>query len=120
MVVNLDDCIALTHNYVSTSNLADCLRFLREKPDQISGVRDRPDEAIDADNMYEVFLSKLREMDTLDKTIIENIVDESFKRSSNKEQIMKKKMNTNNNNNSNSNSTTSEIQHNDFNFNFQF
>jgi hypothetical protein len=42
MVVNLDDCIALTHNYVSTSNLSDCLRFLRDKQDQISGVRDRP------------------------------------------------------------------------------
>jgi len=41
MVVNLDDCIALTHNYVSTSNLADCLKFLRDTPDQISGVRDR-------------------------------------------------------------------------------
>jgi hypothetical protein len=37
MVVNLDDCIAITQNYVSTSNLSDCLRFLREKPDQISG-----------------------------------------------------------------------------------
>ena len=37
MVINLDDCIAITQNYVSTSNLSDCLRFLREKPDQISG-----------------------------------------------------------------------------------
>ena len=37
MVLNLDDCIAITQNYVSTSNLSDCLRFLREKPDQISG-----------------------------------------------------------------------------------
>jgi Cupin-like domain len=37
MVVNLDDCIAITQNYVSTSNLGDCLKFLREKPDQISG-----------------------------------------------------------------------------------
>ena len=37
MVVNLEDCIAITQNYVSTSNLSDCLRFLREKPDQISG-----------------------------------------------------------------------------------
>jgi hypothetical protein len=38
MVINLDDCIAITQNYVSTSNLSDCLRFLREKPDQISGM----------------------------------------------------------------------------------
>jgi hypothetical protein len=37
MVVNLDDCIAITQNYVSASNLGDCLKFLREKPDQISG-----------------------------------------------------------------------------------
>lgn len=30
MVFNLDDCIALTQNYVSTSNLTSCLQFLRE------------------------------------------------------------------------------------------
>lgn len=59
MVVNLDDCIALTHNYVSESNLADCLRFLREKPDQISGVRDRPGEAVQAEGLYEEFLQQL-------------------------------------------------------------
>lgn len=109
MVVNLDDCIALTHNYVSTSNLSDCLRFLREKPDQISGVRDRPCEAIDADNMYEVFLQKLRYMDTMDRSIMENIINDSF---SYEKKIMKKKKG-NNKNDSNNNE---EI----FNFNFQF
>ena len=46
MVINLDDCIAITQNYVSTSNLSDCLRFLREKVDQISGIRDRPGETL--------------------------------------------------------------------------
>ena len=60
MVVNLDDCIALTHNYVSTSNLADCLRFLRDTPDQISGVRDRA-EAITPECMFDVFTRRLEE-----------------------------------------------------------
>lgn len=41
MVVNIDnDCIALTQNYVSESNLVDCYEFLKDKPDQISGLRD--------------------------------------------------------------------------------
>ena len=38
----LDDVnIAITHNYVSQSNLATVLRFLEYKEDQISGCRDR-------------------------------------------------------------------------------
>lgn len=41
-VVNIDDVnIAITHNYVSQSNLATVLRFLEYKEDQISGCRDR-------------------------------------------------------------------------------
>ena len=41
MVINLDDSIALTYNYVSSSNLVDCLLFLSEKRDQISGLCSR-------------------------------------------------------------------------------
>lgn len=58
MVVNLDDCIALTHNYVSTSNLADCLRFLRDKQDQISGVRDRPNTVL-PEAMFDEIVTRL-------------------------------------------------------------
>lgn len=59
MVVNLDFCVALTHNYVSTSNLADVLRFLREKRDQVSGVRDRSSVALQPEELYETFLAEL-------------------------------------------------------------
>lgn len=59
MVVNLEESLALTHNYVSTSNLSDCLRFLREKLDQISGVRDRGGEAIQPEQLYPTFLKAL-------------------------------------------------------------
>jgi len=59
MVLNLDHCIALTSNYVSSANLVDCLRFLRDTPDQISGVRDRGSEAVQPEEFYELFLSKL-------------------------------------------------------------
>jgi hypothetical protein len=61
MVVNLDDCIAITQNYVSASNLSDVLRFLRDKEDQISGVRDRPQEAVQAEELYTEFIAKMRE-----------------------------------------------------------
>eukprot|EP00968_Pinguiococcus_pyrenoidosus_P027291 scaffold7363_cov263-Pinguiococcus_pyrenoidosus.AAC.24 len=42
LVLNMDEvCIAITQNYVSASNVTNVLRFLRDKEDQISGVRDR-------------------------------------------------------------------------------
>lgn len=41
MVINLDESIALTHNYVSSSNLVDCLYFLKFKTDQVSGLVER-------------------------------------------------------------------------------
>jgi len=41
-VINLDDTnIAITHNYISPSNLGNALKFFSEKQDQISGCRDR-------------------------------------------------------------------------------
>lgn len=59
-VLNLDDGIALTQNYVSQSNLSDVLRFLDKKPQQISGCRDRS-EAIQPDKILRVFKDKLNE-----------------------------------------------------------
>ena len=59
-MLNLDDSVAITQNYVSASNLADVLDFLARKPDQISGVRDRP-EAVDADLLREAFVAALAE-----------------------------------------------------------
>lgn len=61
MVVNLEDSIAITQNYVSDSNLTDVLHFLKTKADQISGVRDRCDEAIQPDDMFDEFCRLLRE-----------------------------------------------------------
>ena len=56
MVINLENTVAITHNYVSSSNLVDCLQFLRFKEDQISGIRDRPQEAVSAECLYKEFL----------------------------------------------------------------
>ena len=95
MVVNLDDCIAITHNYVSTSNLKDCLRFLRENPDQISGVRDRPGVAVEADSMYETFKNNLREIlsnETIELAIkgSKNVTKRSLMEKTNKKSSHKK------------------------------
>ena len=50
LVLNMDDvCIAITQNYASASNLKSVLRFLRDKPDQISGVRDRIEDGDEAE-----------------------------------------------------------------------
>ena len=77
MVVNLDESIALTHNYISTANLADCLRFLRDKTDQISGVRDRSEVAIQPENIYPALVAKLNTV--LPQGEVDRYVQESLR-----------------------------------------
>jgi hypothetical protein len=61
MVINLDAMnVAITHNYVSRSNLPNVLRFLRTKQDQISGCRDRAD-SIKPDQLYNAFVQGMRQ-----------------------------------------------------------
>ncbi|KAG8624862.1 hypothetical protein KVT40_006613 [Elsinoe batatas] len=54
LVLNLDESIALTQNFVPRHGLADVLGFLRDKPDQVTGFRDVVDP-------YALFVEKLRE-----------------------------------------------------------
>jgi hypothetical protein len=52
-VINLDDVnVAITHNYVSRSNLPTVLRFMDKKQEQISGCRDRT-ESIKPEHLKE-------------------------------------------------------------------
>lgn len=60
MVINLDESIAVTQNFVSQSNLADVLLFLKTTPEQISGVRDRAGEAVQPDELFDRFVEMLR------------------------------------------------------------
>ncbi|KAL7556223.1 hypothetical protein ACA910_017378 [Epithemia clementina (nom. ined.)] len=62
MVINLDEGlnIAITHNYVSQSNLPNVLKFLNEKQDQISGCRDRV-ESIKPHELYDTFIKSLQQ-----------------------------------------------------------
>ena len=61
MVVNLDDTnIAITHNYVSRSNLGNVLKFFTQKEDQISGCRDRA-ETVKPEHLYDEFVKVLSE-----------------------------------------------------------
>ena len=60
LVVNLDEInIAITHNYVSGSNLSSVFKFLDDKRDQISGCRDR-DESIKPENLHQEFVNALQ------------------------------------------------------------
>lgn len=60
-VINLDDVnIAITHNYLSPSNLGNALKFFVEKQDHISGCRDRQ-ESIKPEHIYSVLVEKLQE-----------------------------------------------------------
>ena len=78
MVVNIDDCIALTHNYVSSANLVNCLRFLRDTPDQISGIRDRAN-TVDPDTMYSSFIDRLTACQALPQNELDMAVRQSKK-----------------------------------------
>ncbi|THV76734.1 F-box and JmjC domain-containing protein [Aureobasidium pullulans] len=57
LVVNLEDSIALTQNFVPRQRLASVLHFLRDKSDQVSGF------SKDVQNPYELFLQKLKEQE---------------------------------------------------------
>jgi len=62
LVINLDQVnIAVTHNYVSQSNLSTVLRFLQKKQDQISGCRDRQ-ESIKPEHLYQAFTTELQKV----------------------------------------------------------
>ncbi len=59
-VINLDESnIAITHNYVSPSNLGNALKFFREKQDQISGCRDRK-ESIKPEFIHDALVKELQ------------------------------------------------------------
>jgi len=52
----------VTQNYVSARNLSDVFRFLKTRPAQISGCRDRTD-AIAPEHLYEAFSTKIKDYD---------------------------------------------------------
>jgi hypothetical protein len=59
-VINLDDCnIAITHNYISPSNLGNALKFFVQKVDQVSGCRDRED-SIKPEFLYDEFVKAMK------------------------------------------------------------
>jgi Cupin-like domain len=55
LVLNLEESIAITQNFVPRRKLADVLRFLRDSSDQVSGFRD------DVKDPYSLFVDRLRD-----------------------------------------------------------
>lgn len=63
MVINLDDTnCAITHNYVSPSNLGNVLKFFVDKQDQISGCRDRA-ESVKPEHLHEELVKALSKVE---------------------------------------------------------
>ncbi|KIW04127.1 uncharacterized protein PV09_04935 [Verruconis gallopava] len=65
LVLNLEESIALTQNFVPAARLTQVLRFLRDTPDHVSGFRD------EVTDPYGLFVSKLQEKypDLLEKAL---------------------------------------------------
>lgn len=57
LVLNLEDSVALTQNFVPRHRLADVLLFLRDRREQVSGFRD------DVQDPYELFVARLKELE---------------------------------------------------------
>ncbi|ETI27403.1 hypothetical protein G647_09593 [Cladophialophora carrionii CBS 160.54] len=55
LVVNLEPAIAITQNFVPRAHVRSAIRFLREKPDQVSGFKD------DVTDPYGLFIERLRQ-----------------------------------------------------------
>ncbi|KAG8905105.1 hypothetical protein FRC01_008475 [Tulasnella sp. 417] len=73
LVVNLDESVAVTQNFVSENELTNVLRFMRDKPDQLSGFKG----SLTPSTIYERFTRALQEnapetytraMEALEKT----------------------------------------------------
>ena len=63
MVINLDDTnCAITHNYVSPSNLGNVLKFFVDKQDQVSGCRDRA-ETIKPEHLHDALVEALSKVE---------------------------------------------------------
>ncbi|KAF2730171.1 Clavaminate synthase-like protein [Polyplosphaeria fusca] len=68
LVLNLDESLAVTQNFVPRRKLADVLAFLRDQRDQVSGFAEDV-----ADRAFEVFVERLREREpgVLDEALAE-------------------------------------------------
>ena len=59
LVINLDDSVALTQNFVSVNELPAVLAFMKYTPDQISGFR----TGMNKNSVFDEFCAKLRAYD---------------------------------------------------------
>lgn len=96
MVVNLDDTVAITQNYVSTSNLSNALKFFRDCPEQISGISmlERTKAESKAENagkiayynpneIYDVLVGKLKKLPYTDNEFpVDHYIEVSKKKES--------------------------------------
>lgn len=74
MVINLDETtIALTHNYMASSNIVDCLDFLKNKSDQITGLRDRYGGGGSTEGLYHEIVRKMEEDDKCSQLLKESL-----------------------------------------------
>lgn len=88
LVVNLEDGIALTQNFVPKSHLADVLSFLRDKPDQVTGFKP------EVSDPFEMFVQRLR---VQYPELLKDALDELERRSQTKKRKWEEAVGTQNN-----------------------
>jgi hypothetical protein len=60
-VLNLDECVAVTQNYIAPSNLHRALHFFKSKPDQVSGLREHARKSTLREELLEVLPQPLKD-----------------------------------------------------------
>jgi Cupin-like domain len=73
-VINIEDSIAITQNFVSTTNLASVLQFLRQNPHNISGL-----PLHEREHLYDKFLTVLEESSECSDTVKATVAAERCK-----------------------------------------
>jgi hypothetical protein len=70
LVINVDECLALTQNFVPRGSVGTVLRFLRNKADQVSGFRDMMQSPFDLflERARDAYPDEVAEFDKVEKS----------------------------------------------------
>jgi Cupin-like domain len=112
-VINIEDSIAITKNFVSTTNLASVLQFLRQNPHNISGL-----PLHEREHLYDKFLTVLEQSPECSDTVKATVAAERCKAAASVAAAAPQKAFVVHNSSSSGNTQQRQQQHESFSFGF--